>query len=188
MESHHNTIGFDVLVQACRRPLITEYLAQVCVLRRMPSGYCASVHLHKIQNWGNLVYITIVHAPVLLNLTLWLLRCVMHENPVQRILDTRFRLCWFIKFSYDYSVESSHHHNSIFRNKKMHQQTLTWLFMIQDIWSCISTKTPLKNIYNYRHKLELVLEKQSHLRVDQSVPADKEHRDPIGGGRPCLIP
>jgi hypothetical protein len=70
----------------------------------------------------------------------------------------------------------------------MHQQTLTWLFMIQDIWSCISTKTPLKNIYNYRHKLELVLEKQSHLRVDQSVPADKEHRDPIGGGRPCLIP
>jgi hypothetical protein len=72
--------------------------------------------------------------------------------------------------------------------KKMHQQTLTWLFMIQDIWSCISTKTPLKNIYNYRHKLELVLEKQSHLRVDQSVPADKEHRDPIGGGRPCLIP
>jgi hypothetical protein len=70
----------------------------------------------------------------------------------------------------------------------MHQQTLTWLFMIQDIWSCISTKTPLKNIYNYRHKLELVLEKQSHLRVDQSILADKEHRDPIGGGRPCLIP
>ena len=36
MESHHNTIGFDVLVHACQRPLIAEYLPQVCAVFYSP--------------------------------------------------------------------------------------------------------------------------------------------------------